>query len=70
MYSTCSLNKKENDKVCDKFLENNSEFKCIQPLGIATYGGRYYTLMPHINSSDGFFIAVFERTAEKNEKRH
>lgn len=64
VYSTCSLNKKENDKVCDRFLENHSEFKCIQPLGIATYGGRYYTLMPHINSSDGFFIAVFERTAE------
>lgn len=64
VYSTCSLNKKENDKVCDKFLENHNEFRCIQPLKTDTYGDRYYTLMPHINSSDGFFIAVFERIAE------
>lgn len=64
VYSTCSLSRKENDKVCDIFLENHNEFRCIQPLDIDTYGDRYYTLMPHINGSDGFFIAVFERIGE------
>ncbi len=61
VYSTCTLNKKENDKVCDKFLMERSDFKCIQPLEIDTFGEKYYTLMPHTNHCDGFFIAVFEK---------
>lgn len=61
VYSTCTLNKKENDKVCDRFLENHVEFHSVQPLQIPTFGDKYYTLMPHINGCDGFFIAVFER---------
>lgn len=64
VYSTCTLNKKENEKVCDRFLEENSSFQCIQPLDIPHFGDRYYTLMPHINGSDGFFIAVFERIGD------
>lgn len=64
VYSTCTLNKKENDKVCDKFLQNHTEFKCIQPLDIPTFGEKYYTLMPHKNNCDGFFIAVFEKSED------
>lgn len=65
VYSTCTLNKKENDKVCDRFLENHGDFRCIQPLEIDTFGEKYYSLMPHINGSDGFFIAVFEKNGER-----
>lgn len=64
VYSTCTLSKKENEKVCDRFLENHSDFFAIQPLEIDTYGEKYYTLMPHINGTDGFFIAVFERDGD------
>ncbi len=64
VYSTCTLNKKENDKVCDKFLQEHLNFKCIQPLEIETFGERYYTLMPHRNNCDGFFIAVFEKSED------
>ncbi|MGN0464202.1 MAG: 16S rRNA (cytosine(967)-C(5))-methyltransferase RsmB [Acutalibacteraceae bacterium] len=64
VYSTCTLNKKENDAVCDKFLLEHPEFECIQPLKIKTFGDRYYTLMPHINGCDGFFIAVFSKSEE------
>lgn len=52
VYSTCSLNKNENDFVCDRFINNNKSFEKV---------GDYITLMPHINNSDGFFIAVFRR---------
>lgn len=61
VYSTCTLNKKENDKVCDLFLEKHPGFKCIQPLEIPSVTDKYYTLTPHLNGCDGFFIAVFER---------
>lgn len=64
VYSTCTLNKKENDKVCDKFLLQHPNFKCIQPLEIDTFGEKYYTLMPHKNGCDGFFIAVFEKSED------
>ncbi len=64
VYSTCTLNKKENESVCDRFSEENPAFRCIQPLKIPHFGDKYYTLMPHINFSDGFFIAVFERIGD------
>lgn len=52
VYSTCSLNKKENECVCDRFLNSHPDFEKHK---------EYLTLMPHINGTDGFFIAVFRR---------
>ena len=52
VYSTCSLNKAENEDVCDRFLSEHSNFEKHKD---------YLTLFPHINNSDGFFIAVFRR---------
>jgi len=53
VYSTCSLNRAENESVCDKFLSEHPQFCKHRD---------YLTLFPHINNSDGFFIAVFRRT--------
>ncbi len=64
VYSTCALNPKENEGVCKKFLESNSDFKLITPdiFNENTFiRDGFITLMPHINGTDGFFIAVFER---------
>ncbi len=55
VYSTCSLNKKENQNVCDKFLALHKDFKKA-PL---TDSDGYMTLMPHKNNTDGFFVAKF-----------
>ncbi len=57
VYSTCSLNKKENQEVCDRFLLSNSEFKKVD----LTDDDGYMTLMPHKNGTDGFFIAKFTK---------
>lgn len=57
VYSTCSLNKKENQEVCDRFLLSNPEFSKIE----LTDDDGYMTLMPHRNGTDGFFVAKFTK---------
>ncbi len=52
VYSTCSLNPAENDEVVSKFVNEHPEFELIST----------ETVMPHLNDSDGFFIAVLTRT--------
>ena len=62
VYSTCTLNPKENQEVCDRFLAEHPDFEAAEVLpGIKRYkeGEKYLTLMPHIHSTDGFFIAAF-----------
>lgn len=48
VYSTCTLNKKENEKVVHKFLENNTSFKLISE----------ETSFPSQYGGDGFYHAV------------
>ncbi len=64
-YSTCTLNPKENEDVCDYFIRNHPNYysenisnKIINGMS----NGKYLTLMPHMSNSDGFFIALFKRT--------
>ena len=64
VYSTCTLNKAENDFVCDRFLSEHPEFRIAEYLtDVARYSDedKYLTLMPHIHGTDGFFIAAFEK---------
>ena len=61
IYSTCTLNPKENSEVCDKFLNEHPEFSALKVLPSLPRFGKeenYLTLMPHIHSTDGFFVAV------------
>lgn len=64
VYSTCSLNKKENEKVVDLFLEKNKDFVAVPVLPCIEHiesDNHYLTLFPHIHGTDGFFIAKLER---------
>lgn len=64
VYSTCTLNPKENDEICNRFLEEHPEFEAVKVLPeLRRYGenDKYLTLMPHIHSTDGFFVAVFRK---------
>lgn len=62
VYSTCTLNPKENSEVCDRFLNEHPEFESVRIHNdLPRYGedDKYLTLMPHIHSTDGFFVAAF-----------
>lgn len=63
VYSTCTLNKKENEEVAAQFLHENENFAKadfeIPGIGKSTNGNM--TIFPHISNSDGFFIAKFRR---------
>ncbi len=62
VYSTCTLNPKENSEVCDRFLAEHPEFSAVEIMpDLPRYSDndKYLTLMPHIHSTDGFFVAAF-----------
>ncbi|MBE6741937.1 MAG: 16S rRNA (cytosine(967)-C(5))-methyltransferase RsmB [Ruminococcaceae bacterium] len=50
VYSTCTLNKRENENVVRAFLDNHSEFKLIKEK----------TIFPSEYGGDGFYFAVLE----------
>ncbi|MCL2370138.1 MAG: methyltransferase domain-containing protein [Firmicutes bacterium] len=52
VYSTCTVLKKENEQVVDAFLRENKTFE---------KSGEYIKLFPHIDNTDGFFIAKLVR---------
>ncbi len=53
VYSTCTLNKKENEKQIQSFLEENKDFECIEEK----------TIFPYEGIGDGFYIAKMVKKA-------
>lgn len=51
VYSTCTLNRKENEKQAERFLQTHPSF-CLE---------REQTFFPHVHGTDGFYIARFLR---------
>lgn len=63
IYSTCSLEKEENEAVCASFIESVKGFVKITPKiheSLLTVNG-YGRTFPQRDEMDGFFIAAFER---------
>lgn len=61
LYSTCTLNYRENDKVCDNFLSQHKDFRIADDEEYKTITDRYITILPDKSGGDGFFIAKFIR---------
>ena len=63
IYSTCSLEKEENEEVCSAFLSGDPDFEKTQPKvpGKFLRGAGFAQTFPHRDNMDGFFIASFER---------
>ncbi len=71
IYSTCTLNPRENSLVAERFLAENA---CIAPMSLRLHPsiGRaidepdnMLTLFPFSGGSDGFFMAVFQKRGRK-----
>lgn len=68
VYSTCTLNFKENNLIANKFLKENKNFKPLeinkQKYKLKNYGfkepNNQFTIFPQ-EGLDGFFIAAFKR---------
>ena len=63
IYSTCSLEREENEEVCEQFLSDAHDFQQQRPdvpeEFISERG--FARTFPHRDKMDGFFIAAFER---------
>ena len=64
VYSTCTVNRCENEEQVQKFLAQNPQFHVVTP-SLSLPGmlqGEYGTLfLPHKTGTDGFFAAILEK---------
>jgi 16S rRNA (cytosine967-C5)-methyltransferase len=60
VYSTCTLFKKENGAVVEKFLKENTDF-ALTEIGVLDIKEYTKTFIPPESLGDGFFIAALER---------
>ena len=64
VYSTCTIDKRENEQVVEQFLHTHPEFSLKEPayqLDGARLERGMMTLLPGETGPDGFFIAIMER---------
>ncbi|MFY9554647.1 MAG: 16S rRNA (cytosine(967)-C(5))-methyltransferase RsmB [Blastocatellia bacterium] len=62
VYSTCSMEREENEDVVRRFLESTNRFRLIRPVAPTDLitGDGFVRTFPHKHRSDGFFAAVLE----------
>jgi len=61
IYSTCTLNKRENADVVNAFLKENGDFSLV-PFEIGTQKtSGMWEFYPHVHGTDGFFVAKMHK---------
>ena len=67
VYSTCTINPEENERVIERFLASHNDFAAVDfTVGQIESKGGMLTLLPHVHHCDGFFIAKLRKV--KNDK--
>lgn len=57
VYSTCTVDKRENSGVVDRFLARQPSFRVVE----REDGSRYAEFLPDLTDNSGFFVACLER---------
>ena len=64
VYSTCTINKQENEQIIDRFLKENNNFKLEKqhcPVENVINDGEKVTFLSQLTGFDGFFVAVLKK---------
>ena len=64
VYSTCTINKMENEQIVDKFLKENPDFELKKqncPVENVINSDEKVTFLSHLTGFDGFFVAVLKK---------
>jgi 16S rRNA (cytosine967-C5)-methyltransferase len=65
VYATCTLNRAENEDVARALEQARSGFARVRPLagqlGESFFRGGFFTCLPHLHGTDGFFAAAWQR---------
>ena len=62
IYSTCTINRKENEEIVEAFLSSHKNFEYVDfSYGCVSSNKGMYTFMPHLTEGDGFFVAKMRR---------
>lgn len=67
VYSTCTILKRENEDVVQKFLNEHKDFELLPielPQKLKRENKGYITLYPNIDGTDGFFICKMRRKSK------
>ena len=63
VYSTCTLNPEENERVVERFIAEHKDFCTVDfAVGDIFSDGGMLTLLPHVHGTDGFFVAKIKKT--------
>ncbi|KZB62023.1 rRNA cytosine-C5-methyltransferase [Thalassospira lucentensis] len=79
IYATCSIMPEENERLIETFMRDRKDFRPVPiseiwpdaPKSVPVPGGKdkpWLRLSPNEHGTDGFFVAVFERTAKGKVK--
>ena len=62
MYSTCTLNPDENERITDKFISEHDGFS-YEPFSVGSLDATdgKITLLPHKHGTDGFYVAKLRK---------
>ena len=73
VYATCSILQEENEGIAETFSQNNEQFELLEIKPLLTQlgvehaeklcKGPYLRLWPHQHQTDGFFAAVWQKSA-------
>jgi 16S rRNA (cytosine967-C5)-methyltransferase len=68
VYSTCTISPPENERQIEAFIDQHPEFEMVDlqrrfPAWAHPRRGAFLLALPHVQGSDGFFIAALRRAA-------